>query len=128
MKAKPLPPSTESMEVSTGPRMAGPRTVAWLTVIDWDGSIRSVGEKTVPEDVWAMSPFPLMLASGVVPLEVEGPALKKPPATELAMVTVVPPSTLPPLRLGKVVRMAVIEPKLAKAPLEALAVPELAQV
>ena len=75
-----------------------------------------------------MSPLPLMLAVGVVPLEVEGPALKKPPATELAMVTTVPPSKLPPLRLGKVVPIAVIDPKLAKAPLEAAAVASLAQV
>src|SRR5690348_10965458 len=117
------------MEVKTGPRMAGPRTVAWVVVMDWDGSISTTGEKIVPEEVWATSPLPLMLASGVVPLEVEGPALKKPPATELAMVTVVPLSTFPPLRLGKVVPTAVIEPKLAKAPLEALVVlPELRQV
>src|SRR5262249_7678673 len=109
-------------------RIAGPRTVAWLTVTDCDGSISKVGEKTVPVEVWAMSPLPLMLAAGVAPLEVEGPALKKPPSTELAMVTVVPLSKWPPLRLGKVVPIAEIEPKLANAPEEALAVPSLAQV
>ena len=66
------------------------------------------GEKTVPELPLAMSPLPLMAAVAVVPLEVEGPALKKPPAIELAITTALPLSKLPPLRLGKVVPTTVM--------------------
>ena len=73
------------MEVWTGPMMAGPRTVAWLVVTDWDGSITMVGEKTVPVLPLKISPLPLIVALAVVPLDVEGPALKKPPAIELAI-------------------------------------------
>src|SRR5579872_3767878 len=116
------------MAVPTRPMVAGPRTVGWVVVTDWDGSITMTGEKTVPLVPLKMSPLPLIVALAVVPLEVEGPALKKPPAIELAITMALPLSKLPPLRLGKVVPVTAMAPKLANAPVEAAAVPELAQV
>ena len=116
------------MAVWTGPIRAGPRTVAWLVVTDWEGSITMVGEKTVPVLPLKISPLPLIVALAVVPLDVYGPALKKPPAIELAITMALPLSTLPPLRLGKTVPVTEMVPKLAKAPVEAAAVASLAQV
>ena len=123
-----MPPSTESTAGITGPNRAGPRTVVCVVVTDCDGSISRVGEKTVPLLPLKISPLPLIVAFGVVLLEVEGPALKNPPATELPITTALPLSKFPPLWLGKVVPTTEMVPKLAKAPVEALAVPELAQV
>src|ERR1700744_885739 len=116
------------MAALRGPMTAGPRPVACVMVTDCEGSISKVGEKTEPVLVVAISPLPLITAVGVVPLEVEGPALKKPPAIELPITTALPLSKLPPLRLGLLVPMTEMLPKLAKAPAEAAAVPELAQV
>ena len=86
------------------------------------------GREDRPLLLLKMSPLPLIVALAVVPLEVEGPALKKPPAIELAITMALPLSTLPPLRLGKVVPTTEMVPKLAKAPVEAAAVASLAQV
>ena len=123
-----MPPSTESMAVLTGPSTAGPRTVGWCVVTDWDGSISRTGENTCVVPELERSPLPLMTAVGVVPLEVEGPALRKPPAIELPITIGAAAFEIAALAIGEVVPITVMVPKLAKAPVEAAAVPELAQV
>ena len=90
--------------------MAGPRTVGLSEETVCDGSISTVGAKTEPLLLLTISPLPEIVARGVEALEVEGPALKKPPATELPMMMALPLSKLPPLRLGLMVPSTLIEP------------------
>ena len=71
----PLTPSAESTEDCTGPRIAGPRTVAWVRVMDWPGSISTTG-LAAP---FRIVPLPVMMPVAMLPLAVWGPLIRRPP-------------------------------------------------
>ena len=101
------------MSVVTGPRMAGPRGVVVSALTDRDGSISTVG-CTTP---LLTMPLAAISATGTL-LPVPGPALTKPPAIELAMITAEPLSGLLPRWLGVPVPVSEITPELTKLPPE----------